>query len=80
MMEATVTSKGQITLPKNLRDTMHLKTGDKLVFEMLKDGACLVRPKTLDVRVLKGCLSYEGAPKTLDDMERAIAENAGIHE
>ena len=72
MMEATVTSKGQITLPKNLRDTMHLKTGDKLVFEMLEDGVCLLRTKTLGVRVLKGCVSYKGAPKTLDDMELAI--------
>ncbi len=76
-MESTLTVKGQITLPKALRDSLHLKTGDKIVFEELEGGAYLLKPRTLDVQALKGCVSYKGAPKTLDDMDRAISENAG---
>ena len=70
-MEATLTSKGQLTLPKGLRDAMHLKSGDKIVFEEM-NGAYILRPKTLDVRSLKGLVSYKGQPRTLDEMEAAI--------
>jgi len=76
-MEVTLTTKGQITLPKALRDSMHLKTGDKIIFEELDNGAYLLKARTTDVSVLKGCIAYRGAPATLDDMDAAIAENAG---
>lgn len=76
-MEATLTTKGQITLPKALRDSLHLKTGDKIIFEELDNGAYLLKARTTDVGVLKGCVAYNGAPATLDDMDAAIAENAG---
>ena len=76
-MEATLTVKGQITLPKTLRDSLRLKAGDKIVFEELENGSYLLKPRTLDVQTLKGCVRYKGAAKTLDDMENAICENAG---
>lgn len=76
-MESTLTVKGQITLPKRLRDVLHLKAGDKIVFEETADGGYTLKPKTLPAQILKGCVSYKGKPKTLDDMQRAIAENAG---
>ncbi len=76
-MESTITTKGQITLPKALRSALHLKSGDKIVFEESEDGSFILKPKTLDVRVLKGCLGYDGPPATLEDMEQAISENAG---
>lgn len=78
-MESTLTTKGQITLPKALRDELHLKTGDKIAFERNDDGSYVLRPKTISAASLKGFLKdkYKGPPKTLEDMERAIAENAG---
>ncbi len=76
-MEATITAKGQITLPKPLRKALHLKTGDRVLFEEMEDGAYIITPITTDVQALKGCVSYQGAPKTLHEMEEAIAENAG---
>ncbi len=76
-MEMTIIVKGQVVLPKTLRDSLHLKTGDKIVFEKLKNGSCLLRPKTLEVQTLKVCVRYKGAAKTLDDMDNAISENAG---
>lgn len=76
-MEATITVKGQITLPKALRDAMHLKTGDRVLFEELEGGAYIITPITTDVQALKGCVSYHGPAKTLEEMETAISENAG---
>ncbi len=75
-MEATLTAKGQITLPKPLREALHLKTGDRVLFEALENGAYLITPITTNVQALKGCVSYQGAPKTLQEMEDAIAANA----
>ncbi|MCB1563914.1 MAG: AbrB/MazE/SpoVT family DNA-binding domain-containing protein [Alphaproteobacteria bacterium] len=76
-MEVTLTTKGQITLPKALRDSLHLKTGDKIIFEMLEEGGYRLRPKTLDVRVLKRRMKYKGPAATLEDMDQAIMKNAG---
>lgn len=76
-MEATITAKGQITLPKPLREALHLKTGDRVFFEELENGAYVLTPLTTDVQALKGCVSYQGPVKTLEELEEAIAENAG---
>jgi antitoxin PrlF len=76
-MESTLTVKGQITLPKAVRNALHLKTGDKIMFEEQGDGAFLLRPRTTDVQMLKGCVTYKGTPKTLDEMDAAIAAHAG---
>ena len=75
-MEATITTKGQVTLPKALRDAMRLKVGDKVLFEEGLDGAYIIRPRTVDVQMLKGCISYVGEAKTLEQMDLAIAQNA----
>lgn len=42
-MPATVTSKGQVTLPKDLRDALGLKAGDKVLFRVHKDRAVLAK-------------------------------------
>jgi AbrB family looped-hinge helix DNA binding protein len=72
VMESTLTVKGQITLPKSLRDALHLKTGDKIFFEESGEGAFILRPRTVEVQMLKGCVAYKGAVKTLAEMEEAI--------
>jgi AbrB family looped-hinge helix DNA binding protein len=74
-MEVTLTTKGQITLPKALRNSLHLKTGDKILFEEHEDGGYILRPKTLDVSALKGCLKYKGPAASLEDMDIAISSN-----
>ena len=75
-MESTLTTKGQITLPKALRVALHLKFGDKIVFEVLENGGYILKPKTRNVRVLKGCIAYKGKPKSIEDMQNAITEAA----
>lgn len=76
-MESTISVKGQITLPKGLRTALHLKTGDKVIFEEQHGGGFILRPKTQDVRMLKGSVSYTGPAKSLEEMEMAIYEKAG---
>ena len=74
-MESTLTTKGQITLPKALRSALHLKSGDKVIFEILEDGVYVLKPKTRDVRVLKGSISYKGKPQSIENMQVAITQN-----
>ncbi len=78
-MESKLTSKGRITLPKALRDDLHLKTGDRIAFERKDDGSYVLRPKTVSAASLKGILKdkYKGPPRTLEEIEEAIVENAG---
>lgn len=77
-MESTLKSRGQITLPKALLDELHLKSGDRIAFERNDDGSYVLRPKTVSVASLKGILKdkYQGPPKTVEEMQEAILENA----
>lgn len=77
-MESTLKSRGQITLPKALLDELHLKSGDRIAFERNDDGSYVLRPKTVIVASLKGILKdkYQGPPKTVEEMQEAILENA----
>lgn len=44
--DATVTSKGQVTIPKEIRETLSIEAGTKLEFVVEQDGELTVRPKT----------------------------------
>ena len=50
MAFATVTSKGQTTIPKDVRATANLKAGDRIHFTVLEDGTIIVRVKNRSVR------------------------------
>ena len=77
-METTIlTSKGQLTLPKAVREKLTLKTGDRLRVEVTKDGRVVLEPATVDVLELKGMLPKPANPLPLADMERVIRERAG---
>lgn len=51
MATATLTSKGQITIPKTVRDALHLHEGDKVDFMLTEDGEALLKPVTREVVV-----------------------------
>jgi antitoxin PrlF len=77
MATATLTSKGQTTIPKDIRDFLRLSPGDKLDFVVDSDGRVILRAATVDVRELRGLLYKKGrTPVTLEEMDRAIAESA----
>jgi antitoxin PrlF len=44
MMHSTVTSKGQTTLPASIRRALHLKAGDRILYE-IQDGSVVIRPQ-----------------------------------
>ncbi len=63
MSDATLTSKGQITIPANIRKALRLSAGERVVFTQLDDGTVIMRAKTRSILDLKGLLQAEGLPK-----------------
>ena len=75
MASATVTSKGQITIPKKVRQTLRLGPGDRVEFLIEKGGKISVRPGKADVADLKGLLHRRGRRAvSLAEMDAAIAK------
>lgn len=70
---STLTSKGQTTIPKQVRDALGLKTGDRLEFIIESEGRVLLRPATSDLTTLDGLLDRSGAPPvSVDAMHEAV--------
>jgi antitoxin PrlF len=69
---ATITSKGQITLPKAIRTKLGLEAGHRVEF-VETDAGFLVKPATRDIRSLKGILPKPAKPVTIEDMNRSLA-------
>ena len=75
MPRSTLTSKGQITLPKEIRDHLGLETGDRVSFE-IRDGSVVVEAETVDLRSLRGIVKRRGKGVTLGAMDEAIKRGA----
>ena len=75
-MLATMTSKGQVTFPKVIREKLNLEAGDKIEFMFTDEGQLLVIPKTASVKKLKGMLPKPDTPVSIEAMEKAIANGA----
>lgn len=77
LYQATLSSKGQITLPKELRKVLNLTEGSRVQFIVLQNGDVRLIPKVRNIMDAAGILSKPGrAPVTLEDMEQGIAEGA----
>ncbi|MBK1706963.1 AbrB/MazE/SpoVT family DNA-binding domain-containing protein [Halochromatium glycolicum] len=73
MTTATLTTKGQITIPKHIRDRLMLHAGDKLDFTLTETGDVLLKPVTRRVDEVFGRLARRGQPVlTPADMDAAI--------
>ena len=77
MTTATLTSKGQITIPAEVRHRLGVTTGDRLEFIELEGGGFAIQPANDDVRSLKGLLRKPGKPVSIDAMNAAIRQRAG---
>jgi AbrB family looped-hinge helix DNA binding protein len=77
MPRARITSKGQITIPKSVRERLRLEPGDMVDFAIEGGGQVVMRPTRADIRDLKGILHRTGqkAP-TVEDMKRAVRQRA----
>jgi len=58
--DATLTSKGQTTIPKEIRDSLSMKAGDRMTFTLMPDGTVVMRVKTKRVAELAGVLHKKG--------------------
>jgi antitoxin PrlF len=76
MIRTTLTSKGQITLPKAIRDQLGLKVGVKFDCYVDRNGYVVLVPLTVKLEDLAGILRYSGAPKTVEEINQAIAQAA----
>lgn len=76
MTAATITSKGQLTLPKAVRDALDVGPGDRVDFVQMADGNFAVMPATKPLKRLKGIIPKRKTPVSLDDMDDAIADGA----
>lgn len=75
MPTATMTSKGQITIPKEMREELHLEAGSKVTFIRVSEGHYRIIPRTGSLMDLAGILHDPDRPTmTIDDMNDAIAE------
>lgn len=73
--ESAVTIKGQITIPKHMRDRLHISPGDKVRFFLNPDGGLAILPK-LPASSLRSFLAYSGPPVSDEQMKASIAKGA----
>lgn len=72
MATALITSKGQTTIPKEIRDYLHVQPGDRVDFVVREDGTVVLEPATLDISDLEGALHRPGM-KAVSDEEMKTA-------
>jgi len=58
--EATLTSKGQTTIPKEIRDSLRMKAGDRMTFTLMPDATVVMRVKSKSITELAGVLHKKG--------------------
>jgi antitoxin PrlF len=77
MASATVTSKGQITIPAEIRKALKIKPGTRIVFYETGPRSYAMIAKTGSIRDLKGILPKLGYTPTLEEMDQAIGDYLG---
>jgi AbrB family looped-hinge helix DNA binding protein len=73
MTTATVTSKGQITIPANVRQSLHVDAGDRVEFVELEPGQFLFMAVNRSVTELKGMFGKASKSVSIEEMNQAIA-------
>jgi antitoxin PrlF len=79
MVTAAVTSKGQITIPIEVRKKLGLKPGKRVRFIEGEPGEVILKSKTGLTMDLEGCVPWTGRPVTIEEMNETIAKGwAGL--
>jgi len=73
MTTATVTSKGQITIPASVREALHVGTGDRVEFVQIEPGRYEFIAATRSVTELKGMFGKPTKSVSIEEMNAAIA-------
>ncbi|HEX7835110.1 MAG TPA: AbrB/MazE/SpoVT family DNA-binding domain-containing protein [Pseudolysinimonas sp.] len=74
MSIATVTSKGQVTIPQDVRERLHIVSGTRVEFAERADGVVEFIPLTGSVMDLAGIITWSGPPVSIEEMDDAIGE------
>ena len=77
MITATITSKGQITIPKDIRLQLDLHAGDKISFIQVEDGSVNLIPIKKPLSALKGLVAKPKQAVSIEDMNNAVKSKAG---
>ena len=75
MATAAVTSKGQITIPIEVREELGLKAGDRIEFVRSEEGRFFILPKKGSIMDLRGMFKWTGEPVSVEEMDEAIASH-----
>ena len=78
MSTSTLTSKGQTTIPKDVRKRLNLHPGDRLEFVIDEDGRVLVLSASVDASELAGILKRPAKPVSVAAMNQAIRKRGGL--
>lgn len=73
-MLTTITSKGQVTVPKSIREQLHLHPGDKIEFFLSENNQVWFIPVTGSIKRLKGMVPPPKKPVSIEDMNKAIRD------
>lgn len=77
MSTSTMTSKGQTTIPKDIRKRLNLQPGDRLDFIVEENGRVVVLPASVDASELAGILKPPTKPVSVAEMNQAIRKRGG---
>ena len=72
MTTSTITTKGQVAIPLDVRQRLGLAAGDRIEFVDIGNGMFAIKPAIDDVRSLKGLLNKPAKPVSVEDMNAAI--------
>ncbi len=77
MATATLTSKGQTTIPREIRDHLKLRVGDRIDFLIEADGKVVLKPINTDIRAFDGLLAgrYQGKPVSVEEMNSSVSRH-----
>jgi antitoxin PrlF len=76
MAAATITSKGQLTLPKEIRAALGVGPGDRLAFRIHEDGVVTVESEKLDLQTMRGAIRTKVKGVSIEAMNEAIRKSA----
>jgi AbrB family looped-hinge helix DNA binding protein len=75
--ELTLSAKGQVTIPKEMREELNLRPGDQMIYSLI-DGQVVITPKNIDFNDLAGLLGKApGGLASLDEIDAAVLDAAG---
>ena len=72
---ATILSRGRVTIPKKVREQLHLQTGDKLDFRLENDGSLRAYPNAKKVSEVLGLVAHKAVkPRSVSDINRGLRQ------